>query len=111
MITLAATRQAAVTVLAVDGRLTMASAGRLTEAIGQSVGLGAPYLVVDLTGTTFVDSSGLGALVAGLRRARESHGDLRIVAPGAQVAAALTLTNLHRVLPAYPTVAAARDGW
>jgi anti-sigma B factor antagonist len=53
---------------------------------------------VNLAETTFVDSSGLGALVSGLKSARQAGGDLRLVAPSEQVSMVLRLTNLDRVL-------------
>jgi hypothetical protein len=45
----------------------------------------------------------LGALIAGLKAARQAGGDLRIAAPTAQVETVLALTNLNRVLTAYPS--------
>jgi len=59
---------------------------------------------VDLSSTEFMDSSGLGALVAGLKTARQAGGDLRIASPSAQVQTVLSLTNLDRVLRAHETV-------
>ena len=66
------------TVLTCDGRLTMVAAPTLRSAIDDAVSGGHVRLVVDLAGTSFVDSSGLGALVAGLKRTRQAGGDLRI---------------------------------
>ena len=59
---------------------------------------------MDLSSTEFMDSSGLGALVAGLKTARQAGGDLRIASPSAQVQTVLSLTNLDRVLRAHETV-------
>lgn len=66
-------------------------------------------LVVDLSATEFIDSSGLGALISGLKLARQAGGDLRIAAPTTQVETVLSLTNLDRVLRAHPTADAAFD--
>ncbi|MBM6405291.1 STAS domain-containing protein [Phycicoccus sp. CSK15P-2] len=99
------------TVLACAGRLTMQYASRLREAVDAAVGSGTPNVVVDLSGTSFVDSSGLGALVAGLRVARTAGGDLRIAAPTEQVSSVLSLTNLDRVLTPHPSVEEAARGW
>ncbi|NHA68151.1 STAS domain-containing protein [Phycicoccus flavus] len=99
------------TVLACEGRLTMTTAGRLREAVDTAVRDGDPRVVVDLGATTFVDSSGLGALVGGLRAARTAGGDLRIAAPNDQVGSVLALTNLDRVLTPHPDVEAAARGW
>ena len=68
-----------VAVLRCDGRLNMVAAPALRSAIEHAVDGGAPRVVVDLAGAGFVDSSGLGALIAGLKKARQAGGDLRIV--------------------------------
>ena len=74
------------------------------EQFAQTVADGHRKIVVDLSGVTFVDSSGLGALVAGLKSARQASGDLRIAAPPEQTVAVLKLTSLDRVFRIYPTV-------
>ena len=98
-------------VLRLEGRLNMVSAPRLKSAIDQAVDGGTPRVVVDLTAVSFMDSSGLGALIAGLKKARQSSGDLRITGVNQQVATVLALTNLDRVLRSHPSVEAASDGW
>ena len=65
--------------------------------------------MVDLGGTEFVDSSGLGALIGGLKVARLAGGDLRIAASTDAVRKVLKLTNLDRVLRDYPTPESAFD--
>ena len=66
---------------------------------------------VDLGPTTFIDSSGLGALVSGLKTCRQAGGDLRIAAAGEQVRTVLKLTNLDRILRTHDTVEDARRDW
>ena len=88
------------------GRLNMVAAPALREVVNRVVTEeGRTHVVLDLGATTFVDSSGLGALIAGLKSARAAGGDLRVAAVSAQVLAVLSLTNLDRVLRPYPTVA------
>lgn len=100
-----------VTALHLDGRLNMVAAPRLKAAVDASVQGGRARLVVDMSAVTFMDSSGLGALIAGLKRARQGKGDLRIAGVSEQVATVLRLTNLDKVLRAHPTVEAATSGW
>lgn len=71
------------------------------------VGAGSNRIVVDLEAAEFVDSSGLGALVGGLKSTRQAGGDLRIAAVPANVQTVLRLTNLDRVLHIHPTVSEA----
>ena len=66
-------------------------------------------VVVDLSAVEFIDSSGLGALISGLKVARQAGGDLRIAAPTRQVITVLELTNLNRVLRAHPDPGSAFD--
>lgn len=100
-----------VAVLRLDGRLNMVAAPRLKEAVDQVVEGGRSRVVVDMAEVTFMDSSGLGALIAGLKKARQRNGDLRISGMNDQVATVLRLTNLDRVLRAHSSVEAATDGW
>ncbi len=86
------------------GRLNLLAAPKLREVVVQSVAQGRARIVVDLSGTTFMDSSGLGALVAGLKSARQGGGNLRIACLTPQVEMVLTLTNLDRVLRPYASV-------
>ncbi len=99
------------TVLSCDGRLTMVAAPTLRSAIDDAVSDGRVRLVVDLAGTSFVDSSGLGALVAGLKRTRQAGGDLRIASAQEQVRMVLNLTNLDRILEPFDSVGDAVHGW
>ena len=101
----------AAAVLRLDGRLTMVAAPQLRSAVESTVKGGRPRVVVDLAGVAFVDSSGLGALVAGLKTARQHGGDLRIAGAGEQVQTVLGLTNLDRVLRNHAGVEDALDGW
>lgn len=95
--------EAAVTVLTPHGRLNMLAAPALRELIGDTVDTGHRRIVIDLSETVFMDSSGLGALIAGLKVARAAGGDLRLARPSPQVLAVLQLTNLHKVLRPHPS--------
>ncbi|WP_152190372.1 STAS domain-containing protein [Georgenia satyanarayanai] len=106
-----ARQEAEVQVLECSGRLTMVTARSLRDAVEQALGAGPPRLVLDLGEVGFVDSSGLGALISALKRARQAGGDLRIAAVTEQVRTVLKLTNLDRVLRPYADVPGARDGW
>lgn len=92
-----------------DGRLNMVAAPDLREQLHSLVREGNSRLVVDLSGVDSIDSSGLGALISGLKVARQAGGDLRIAAPGEQAVAVLELTNLNRVLKSYDHADSAFD--
>lgn len=90
-----------VAVLKLDGKLNMVSAPHLREEIHSAVSAGNSRIAIDLTDVDFIDSSGLGALINGLKSTRQAGGDLRIAAPAEQVKLVLELTNINRVLKAY----------
>jgi len=104
-------RDNGVAVIRSEGRLNMATAPELRSVVSDCVTAGHSRIVVDLSAITFMDSSGLGALIGGLKTARQAEGDLRIAAPTEQVATVLGLTNLDRVLRPFPTIEDAIGGW
>ncbi|WP_203135754.1 STAS domain-containing protein [Microbacterium sp. JZ31] len=87
------------------GRLSMVSARPFREQVAETIAAADGALIVlDLSQTDFVDSSGLGAIVACLKTARQAGGDLRLAAPSEQVTMVLRLTNLDRVIRPRVTV-------
>jgi anti-sigma B factor antagonist len=100
-----------VTVVAPTGRLDVAGAPALKDAIGEALKNGQPRVVLDMEGISFVDSTGLGSVIAALKQIRSSQGDLRLAAPNQQVRVVLELTTLDRVFPYYSTVEEALTGF
>jgi anti-sigma B factor antagonist len=100
-----------VTVVAPTGRLDVAGAPALKDAIGAALKNGPPRVVLDMEGISFVDSTGLGSVIAALKQIRSSQGDLRLAAPNQQVRVVLELTTLDRVFPYYSTVEEALTGF
>jgi anti-sigma B factor antagonist len=100
-----------VAVLRPMGRLNMVASPAFKNQVEETVAAGQNRIVVDLAEVTFIDSSGLGALIAGLKATRQADGDLRLAQVPEQVMTVLRLTNLDRVLRAHPTVQDASDDW
>lgn len=98
-------------VLAPEGKFNLVASPPLKARIDDLVAEGRSKLVVDLHKVDFIDSSGLGALIGGLKTARQQGGDLRIAAAGQQVRAVLKLTNLDRILSPYDSIEEALNGW
>ncbi len=105
------TRAGGPAVVRLAGRLDLLSASQVKERLAQAVADGNRRLVVDLQAVTFLDSSGLGALISGLKAARVAGGDLRIAGAGEQTLLVLRLTTLDRVLRPYPSVEEALAGY
>jgi len=93
-----------VAVIRPRGRLDMVAAPQLRALLDATVGDGVTSLVVDFAETAFIDSTGLGAVISGLKSARQAGGDLKIARVTGQVGVVLQLTNLDRVFRSYPTV-------
>jgi anti-sigma B factor antagonist len=107
------TRQAdnGVTVVAPTGRLDVAGAPALKDAIAEAARNTPARVVIDMEGVSFVDSTGLGSVIAALKQLRSSQGELRLAAPNQQVRVVLELTTLDRVFPYYATVEEALTGF
>jgi anti-sigma B factor antagonist len=84
-------------VLALYGDVDLHSAGELDDRLAAVIARGASSLVVDLTGVTFVDSQGIGALLRGTRRFDAGAGQLRLVVPGGHIRRVFEITSLDRV--------------
>jgi len=78
----------------------------VAPAIGDKV-----RLVLDLTHVTFVDSSGLGAILACLRELNAVGGDLRLATVREPVQRVFDLVRMHRVLGIFPSRREAMEGW
>ena len=81
----------------------MVYADRLRHEVAELISKGYFRIAIDMSRVDFMDSSGLGALINGLKATREAGGDLRIATPVEQVQLVLKLTNLDRVLTIYPS--------
>lgn len=91
-------------VVALTGRLDLGAAGQVRELFAGLIKQERRRIVVDLGDVDFIDSSGLGALISGLKAARVAGGTLVIARPNEQARLVLELTTLDRVLVPYGTV-------
>jgi anti-sigma B factor antagonist len=98
-------------VITLGGRLDLLAATELKTRLHKIIGDGWTRLVVDLDACPFIDSSGLGALIGGLKAARVAGGDFRIARPADQVRYILQVSTLDRVLTPYSTVDEALAGY
>ena len=96
------------TVITVAGEVDMYTAAELRAVLVDADADGRYRLVLDLAQVRFCDSTGLGVLVAGLRRARTGGGSLRLVAPTDNVLKVLRITGLDRLFPIHDSIDQAR---
>jgi anti-anti-sigma factor len=95
------------TVVAPTGRLDAVSAPSLHAQLQEMTESGSKRIVVDLAAVSFIDSTGLFAIIQGVRLARAAGGNLRIARPQAAIMLAINISNLEQVLRPYATVEAA----
>jgi anti-sigma B factor antagonist len=94
-----------VVVISVGGDLDAFAAPALKEQLFTCIDSGAERVVVDMTASTFIDSTGLGVLVAGLKRARGR--EISIVSDDDGLRRIIRIVGLDRVLLLYRTQAEA----
>jgi anti-anti-sigma factor len=81
--------------LTVEGELDIATAPELASAVDAELAAAPPALVVDLTGTVFLDSSGARELVRISRKAAGAGVPLHVLVPLANTAVRLTIDLLE----------------
>ena len=94
-------------VIAARGRLNAMTAPAMKTRIRELIDEGRTEIVCDLSEVSFLDSSGLSALVSGLKATRERGGFLKLAGANEQVARIFKLTMLDRVFEMYASADAA----
>lgn len=93
-----------VDVLDVAGEIDVYSAPNLREALINLVGEGKYRIVVDMERVDFLDSTGLGVLVGGLKRVRAHEGSLGLVCDKERILKIFRITGLTKVFALYTSV-------
>jgi anti-sigma B factor antagonist len=83
-----------VVVVKVDGQLIVGNRHELKDLILSALDGGARRLLIDFSGTGYIDSSGLGALVSISKRVREAGGELRLSGLNEDLRSLFELTKL-----------------
>ena len=99
------------TVIAARGELDLYTAPTLRDEVLATVERGENRIAIDLNGVGFIDSTGLGILVACLKRVRERDGRMVLIAPQTSpLRRLLSLTGLEQVLPTHAALGDAGEG-
>ena len=98
------------TVISVVGELDYYSGGQLRRPLFEATAAVRPLVVLDLASLEFIDSTGVGLFVAGLKRARAHRGCLALAAVPEPVREILALMGLTSVLTSFATVGDALIG-
>ncbi|MBI5104899.1 MAG: FixH family protein, partial [Solirubrobacterales bacterium] len=85
-------------VVAVRGEIDLFTAPELKAALGEAIEGGKSRIVVDLTETSFLDSTALGVLIGTIKRLRSRDGRLTIVNTDQNIAKTFEITGKHVLL-------------
>lgn len=101
--TLHVEQDGAVTVLTARGKIAGESARDLERAVEHLVHHGQHYILLDMAEVTYVDSCGLGQLVAAFAAAQDARASLKLVRVTPRIRALLHITRLNRVFEVFTT--------
>jgi anti-sigma B factor antagonist len=96
-----------VAVISLPAEIDVSNADQVREDLLSVINHGATLLVVDMSATTFCDSSGVSALVRAFKRATAGAAGMRLVISAPAVHRILAITGIDRLIDIYPSVAAA----
>jgi anti-sigma B factor antagonist len=90
-------------VVAVAGEIDLFTAPELKAMLSEAVEAGRTRIVVDLTETSFLDSTALGVLIGVVKRLRSRDGVLTIVNTDPNIAKTFEITGLDQIFTIRPT--------
>ena len=95
------------TIVAVGGEIDVYTAPKLRDTITELVAGGTYHLVVDMEAVEFLDSTGLGVLVGGLKKVRAHDGSLQLVCNQDRLLKIFRITGLAKVFVIHESAEAA----
>jgi len=98
------------TVISPRGKIAYDTLAALRTALEKPLAGAEPKIIVDLSGVTLCDSSGLQILIDSQRQASAANGWLRLAGPQPLVRRVLEITQLTQLLPIHDSVAEAIAG-
>jgi anti-sigma B factor antagonist len=94
-------------VVVLSGEVDLYTAPRFKQGMLELLDAGVVKLVVDLSAVSFIDSTALGVLIGGVRRANAAGGAMALVVTSRPVERVLAITGLDRVFTIHATRGAA----
>jgi anti-sigma B factor antagonist len=95
------------TIIEVGGEIDVYTAPRLRDKITELVGEGHYNLVIDMEKVDFLDSTGLGVLVGGLKKVRAHDGSMRLICNQERLLKIFRITGLAKVFTIHSSQAEA----
>jgi anti-sigma B factor antagonist len=100
-----------VAVIKISGRLVFGrEVDRLETVVGELLQQGQPKFVFDLSALDYVDSSGIGTIVACLTHIKKAGSELRTAGANPRIQRLFTMTGVDKLLTQYATLTEAAAG-
>jgi anti-sigma B factor antagonist len=90
-----------VAIISLRGEIDVYTAPRLRQALIDLVEGGSKDIVVDMDKVDFLDSTGLGVLVGGLKRVKSNDGEMKLVVTQDRIMKIFDITGLAKVFPMF----------
>ena len=90
-------REGGHTIIEVGGEIDVYTAPKLRDKISELVGQGHHSLIIDMENVDFIDSTGLGVLVGGLKKVRAHDGSMRLICNQERLLKIFRITGLAKV--------------
>jgi len=84
---------------------------RLEKQVDELISARETRVIFDMAGVTHMDSAAIGALVRCLTKLKKAGGGLHMASAQPMIDYSLKLTKLDKLIPGYPSVAAAVEGF
>ena len=95
------------TIVAVGGEIDVYTAPKLRDQISELVNAGKTSLIIDLENVDFLDSTGLGVLVGGLKKVRAQDGSMTLICSQDRLLKIFRITGLAKVFTIHASEAEA----
>lgn len=93
-----------ISILVIDGMITIGSDHKLAETFQELVGRGRTKIIIDMTRVKYIDSLGIGQIAGGFTQMEEAGGSLVLARSNEKIQELLKLTGLQNHILTYPTV-------
>jgi anti-sigma B factor antagonist len=103
-LTLATREEDGRAIVAVGGEIDVYTAPKLRDQITELVSGGSYNIVIDLEAVEFLDSTGLGVLVGGLKKVRAHDGSLELICSQERLLKIFRITGLAKVFVIHDSV-------
>jgi anti-sigma B factor antagonist len=89
--------------LDIEGEIDVYTSPQLKQDLVQLAERGIKKVIINLSKVEYLDSTGLGVLIGGLKRLREAGGNLALFGPGMRIQRIFEITGLNKIFDIYGT--------